>query len=263
MRPEDRLLKVRGKDGSVTLMGKGSVNIAFMATTVKASVKPSCPELRFAPSVTLYPQDKPNGLIAIRASWERDYIDFILTVTGGEVPDIDLKDAWIPMYGRKGQNIRSEIEVNIDERFFSTTSHPSKDVHGNMDGNLLLLYLNEEVPAQAVIDAACDEKLEADALAEAAELRKKLKEEQKNSSKKMEEALATCFVSLANLRVVEESLRKIGHCADSAQFGMRGLALSDIKKGVNHTLDEEKGALILAIKTMESFTGVKVGIETK
>lgn len=180
MRPEELIIPVKGKDGSVTLVGKSINTIALLGKTVSTSVDTSrngSVGLFWSSSITFYAKNGQQGLIALRInSGSAKNLDVILPVcnTNGET-DIDIHDPWYPSVEKMGQLVGTNIEVNIGGLVFATNDSSEKRIGVRYVPNeydLLLQYLAGDVPAQAIIDAAQDAVRETDALAEAAELRK-------------------------------------------------------------------------------------------
>jgi len=185
MLPKDYLLEVKRKD-HVTLEAMNTALIALIAVTpnVKASVPADKTGNGFAyvPSISFFVEEGKRGLIALRVSPDKgSCIDIIVSIENDWAEtSVDIGHHWKPSSDRIGQAANAGIVVNIGGVFYtSDIYYVKKDKRIVNDTNLLLSYLNEEVPAQAVIDAACDEVRKSDALAEAAELQKEVKRLQK------------------------------------------------------------------------------------
>ncbi|MFA6382992.1 MAG: hypothetical protein WCX17_01040 [Parcubacteria group bacterium] len=189
MLPKDYLLEVKGKN-QVTLEARSTALIALIAIT--PNVRSSVPADRtgngfvYVPSISFFVEEGKRGLIALRANPDKgSSIDMIVSIENDWAEtSVDIGHHWKPSLDRIGQAANSGIVVNIDGIFYtSDIYYTKKDKRIVNNANLLLTYLNKEVPAQAIIDVACDEVRESDALTEAAELRKKVEKSEKRIQK--------------------------------------------------------------------------------
>lgn len=179
MLPE-RVIDVKSEGGTVSIMGKKEAAFNLVATTVLSSIEPG--HNTSTEAIMFRPEKDVNGLVAVRALYtigrQSGSAGFFLPIVWKDgKPDIDVKKIWLPS-GRLGQINHDCIETVIaGERF--TSKKEGTAINGKRfvpDPNLLLSYIFNEIPDEAVIDAAQDAVCEADALAEVAELRMKLKE---------------------------------------------------------------------------------------
>lgn len=194
MLPE-KIIDVRSEEWVVSIMGKGETCFYLLATTVPSSIEPG--HKLSADAIMFRPKKDANGLIAVRAvsvlGKQTFTANFFLPIKwiDGE-PQIDVKKIWLPQ-GKLGQVNYDCVEAVIDGECF-TSKREGTAINGKRfvpDPNLLLAYLHEDVPPQAVIDVAQDAVCEADVLAEAAELRKELKKVESERFNFYEELLRT------------------------------------------------------------------------
>lgn len=194
MRPNDLLIGVSGENGTVSIVAKSdSIKIRLVGASVPTSVAPPASNLN---SLTIAPLANKKGIIAVELTRNAGYgknatsvsLRFFLHVENAAgKTEINLNDEWFPTADRLGHIIDDDLEVNVDGKLFTTDDYYDPNFKYESirktgkcfipnGGVLFCQYLIGDVPAQAIVDMAMDTIHEVDALAEAAELRKSVKQ---------------------------------------------------------------------------------------
>jgi hypothetical protein len=237
MRPSDLLVLGKGEAEEVaSIIAKGDgIRIIFAGSNLPTNASADAKNLI---SLTTAVCSNKKGIIAVgldrfegygKNSSTKTYCFFLEVNNTSGKAEVNLDDEWFPTADRLGNVSKNNfdvcIEVCINDKWYTTDGlyapdckYESLKKFGKIfvpdGGNLLCKYLVGDIPAQDVIDAACDAKRETDALAEAAELRKQvdfLKDELNAANELLsvvEKSRDFMRSDLSNLVEKEKSLRQ-------------------------------------------------------